>query len=219
MSKSNKTLEDKCKKHVIEIKTIGKEIQNIKDDIEKVTLSSKDRQHSEDFRVQNITEDIHKMKEDLENRPKYAEYHQIAGELKGIKKEIHQIKNDVEKNIKSGNDEQNNDTFGILQEELKCLKIMCQDLKNFGQSTPNDRHNIKAIEHKKISYTDIEIKEEVLLLVDSNGAKVDESMLSKDVACKKVFTPTWNHVKDMLQALNGKCLKIIKQICVLCWNK
>ena len=92
--------------------------------------------------------------------------------------------------------------------------MMCQDLKNTGQSTPNDRHNIKAIEHKKISYRDIEIKEEVLLLVDSNGAKVDESRLSRDVACKKVFTPTWNHVKDMLQALNGKCLKNIKQIWV-----
>ena len=47
------------------------------------------------------------MKEDLENRPKYAEYHQIAGELKGIKKEIHQIKNALEENIKSGNNEQN----------------------------------------------------------------------------------------------------------------
>ena len=154
------------------------------------------------------------MKEDLENRTKYAEYHQIAGERKGIKKEIHQIKNDLEENIKLGNNEQNNDTFGILQEELKCLKIMCQDSKIIGQSTPNDRHNIKAIVHKKISYTYIEIKEEVLLLVDSNGAMVDESRLSRDVACKKVFTPTWNHVKDMLQALNGKCLKNVKQIWV-----
>ena len=84
---------------------------------------------------------------------------------------------------------------------------MCQDLKNNGQSTLNVRHNIKAIERKKISYTDIEIKEEVLLLVDSNGAKVG----FRDVACKKVFTPTWNHVKDMLQALNGKCLKMSKK--------
>ena len=125
----------KSRKHVIEINTIGKEIQNIKDDIEKVTHSSKDRKHFEDFRVQNIIEDIHKMKEDLENRPKYAEYHQIAGELKGIRKESHQIKNDLEENIKSGNNEQNNDTFGVLQEEVKCLKIMCQDLKNNGQSS------------------------------------------------------------------------------------
>ena len=66
---------------------------------------------------------------------------------------------------------------------------MCQDLKNIGQPTPNVRHNIKAIEHKKISYTDVEIKEEVLLLVDSNGAKVDESRLSRDVDVRKVLHP------------------------------
>ena len=68
-----------------EMKTIGKEIQTIKNDIEKVALSSKEHQNFDELRVKDKKGDIQKMKEDLEKQPKYTKEQQIADELKEIK--------------------------------------------------------------------------------------------------------------------------------------
>ena len=82
-----------------------------------------------------------------------------------------------------------------------------------GMPNKKEAENI-SIKNMVISYTDIVIKEEVLLLVDSDGTKVDESKLSREVSCKKIFTPTWNRIKELLQELKGKSLKNVKQIWV-----
>ena len=71
MSRSNKTLEEKCKAcHRNEI--TGKEIQKIKDEIEKIALSSKEHKILDELRFKDtmkMQKDLEQIKNELEAQP------------------------------------------------------------------------------------------------------------------------------------------------------
>ena len=72
------------------------------------------------------------------------------------------------------------------------------------KETPQNRKNVEPIiKSNKITYDNIEINGEILLLCDSNGMKVDENILAKDVNCQKIFVPKLDSINLLLGAATG----------------
>ena len=100
MSRSNKTLDEKCKKHVIGTKIMGKEIQKIKDEIEKIAPSSKEHKNLDELRFKDtmkMQEDLEQIKNELEAQPKSEINEQNADTMKTIQKEIEYLRSESNK--------------------------------------------------------------------------------------------------------------------------
>ena len=71
------------------------------------------------------------------------------------------------------------------------------------------KNNIRSVhppkQHKELSYDDKEITATNLLLVDSNGRKVDENRIADDpdFTCDKIYTPTWEDIGKLIT--QGTC--------------
>ena len=166
----------------------------------------------------------------------------VMDEMFTLKKELESMKEDYHQTKKSldWDAESQSDILQNITNKLSALRLLCQDIETETKilTTSSDKNKVQitqlnaklekatnmvtnqhagtgsANNHKDISYVDVVVKEDILLLVDSNGAKIDENKLSRDHSCKKVFTPTWTHVKDFLEVINTEFLGNVKQIWV-----
>lgn len=84
-----------------------------------------------------------------------------------------------------------------LQADLSEARSVIDQLSRGSHSRGSQSPVTDPVEHRERCYEQENISGPNLMLVDSNGRKVDENRLGVD-DCKKIYTPTWDDIKKML---------------------
>ena len=184
------------------------------------TLDKKFKKHSND--IGDLKKEVQLLKEikncsckeelgNLKNQVVTMGHHQtITDKIKDVEVRCDRIEGETMFNIKEDiiSLSNKNSEFKSIQGNQIKLEAEVLHLKNkinnipapVSQSTSSTTPKA-TIKKKEVNYDNVKIESEIILLVDSNGAKVDPERLSREAKCQKIFTPTWSHVKDLIKKL------------------
>ena len=99
------------------------------------------------------------------------------------------------------------------QQQLQVqLEQMKKDIASFANNATTNHQKNSSSKHRERSYVDELIEYPNLMLVDSNANKIDENRLGEYVACNKLYTPTWEDIKQMITQVQCNNPDIVEKI-------